>query len=524
MKKDRYSKLEAIAAKLPAITELFKLEPKRMEEFVLREGPLRADFSKQAISAQAREQLLHLAGDCQLAHWRDQFFAGEKINTTEDRAVLHPALRGVGGDKDIQKQVKDMRKKLRGFAEKVRKDGKYKSIVHVGIGGSDLGPRLIADGLAATSNKKSTENPFELRFAENVDGASINDALAGLDPKTTLVIVVSKSFTTQETRMNAESARDWLEDKLGKKAGANFIAVTANREGAEKFGVASDQIFDFWDWVGGRYSVWSAVGLSLQIAFGPDAFDEFIKGAAAMDTHFRDAPLESNLPVMMALTGVWNRNVLGYSSVAVIPYARRLRKLSAFLQQLEMESNGKSKTRDGEDTGLTCPIIWGDEGTNGQHAFFQWLHQGTPGAPVDFVAVLKDHEDRPEHHKALLANCFAQSEALMIGKSQMIVEEEMMAAGYNKQDREVLAPQKTFPGNRPSTTITLDELSPFALGHLIALYEHKVFVQGVIWGVNSFDQWGVQLGKVLATSILKELDGAKGEHDPSTEALIELIS
>jgi len=519
MSAHRFEKLEALAGKLPAITELFKLEKDRMDNFVLREGPLRADFSKQAISKEAKEQLLHLAADCQLDHWRQQFFDGEKINTTEDRAVLHPALRGVGGDKDVKKQVKDMRAKLRGFAEAIRAGGKYKSIVHIGIGGSDLGPRLIADGLAA-----STENPFELRFAENVDGASINDALVGLDPKTTLVIVVSKSFTTQETRMNAEAAREWLTDKLGDKAGANFIAVTANREGAESFGVASDQIFDFWDWVGGRYSVWSAVGLSLQIAFGPDAFDDFLSGAAAMDKHFRDAPLEANLPVMMAMTGVWNRNVLGYSSVAVIPYARRLRKLSAFLQQLEMESNGKSKTRDGKDAGLTCPIIWGDEGTNGQHAFFQWLHQGTPGAPVDFVAVLKDHEARPEHHKALLANCFAQSEALMIGKSEFIVQEEMMAAGVSKQDREILAPQKTFPGNRPSTTITLDELSPFALGHLIALYEHKVFVQGIIWGVNSFDQWGVQLGKVLASSILKELDGGEGEHDPSTEALIGLVA
>ena len=517
--KKRFEKLESIAAKMPSISELFKLEPKRLDNFVLRQGPLRADFSKQAISDHAREQLLHLAADCQLEHWRSRFFEGEKINTTEDRAVLHPALRGIGGDKAVQKQVKDMRKKLRAFAEKIRKEAKFKSIVHIGIGGSDLGPRLVADGLAA-----STKNPFNLRFAENVDGASINDALDGLDPKTTLVIVVSKSFSTQETRMNAESAREWLSAKLGKKAGANFIAVTANRDGAEEFGVASDQIFDFWDWVGGRYSVWSAVGLSLQIAFGPDAFDEFLDGAAAMDKHFRDTPLDKNLPVMMALTGVWNRNVLGYTSVAVIPYARRLRKLSAFLQQLEMESNGKSKTREGKDTGLTCPIIWGDEGTNGQHAFFQWLHQGTPGAPVDFVAVLKDHEERPEHQKALLANCFAQSEALMIGKSEHAVRSEMKADGSSEVDMETLAPQKTFPGNRPSTTITLDELSPSALGHLIALYEHKVFVQGVIWGVNSFDQWGVQLGKVLAGAILKEIDGAKGEHDPSTEALIALLS
>ncbi len=518
MPTERYAKLEAIAAKAAGISELFKLEPGRMDEFVLREGPLRADFSKQAISAEAKEQLFHLAADCQLEHWRKKFFDGDKINTTEDRAVLHPALRGVGGDKAVQKQVKDMRAKLRGFAEKIRNGGKYKSILHIGIGGSDLGPRLIADALAA-----STDNPFELRFAENVDGASINDALGGLDPKTTLVIVVSKSFSTQETRMNAESARDWLSDKLGKKAGANFIAVTANRAGAEEFGVASDQIFDFWDWVGGRYSVWSAVGLSLQIAFGSDAFDEFLDGAAAMDKHFRDTPLDQNLPVMMAMTGIWNRNVLGYTSVAVIPYARRLRKLSAFLQQLEMESNGKSKTRDGKDTGLTCPIMWGDEGTNGQHAFFQWLHQGTPGAPVDFVAVLKDHESRPEHHKALLANCFAQSEALMIGKPEYAVREEMSEAGYSDTDMDVLAPQKTFPGNRPSTTITLDELSPSALGHLIALYEHKVFVQGVIWGVNSFDQWGVELGKILAKTILKEIDGEAAEHDPSTEALIGLV-
>ncbi|NNE57155.1 MAG: glucose-6-phosphate isomerase [Hellea sp.] len=519
MSADRFEKLKAIAAEAVSISELFKLESNRMDNFVLREGPLRADFSKQAMSEHAKDQLLYLAADCQVEHWRQRFFDGEKINTTEDRAVLHMALRGVGGDEAVRKQVKEMRQKLRAFAEKIRDDGKFKAIVHVGIGGSDLGPRLIADGLAA-----STKSPFELRFAENVDGASINDALAGLNPKSTLVIVVSKSFTTQETRMNAEAARDWLEKALGKKAGANFIAVTANRRGAESFGVAGDQIFDFWDWVGGRYSVWSAVGLSLQIAFGPDAFDQFLSGAAAMDQHFRDASLGENLPVMMALTGIWNRNVLGYTSVAVIPYARRLRKLSAFLQQLEMESNGKSKTRDGQDTGLTCPIIWGDEGTNGQHAFFQWLHQGTPGAPVDFVAVLKDHEERPAHHNALLANCFAQSEALMIGKPEYVVRDEMIAAGYSQSDMDKLAPQKTFPGNRPSTIITLDELSPFALGHLIALYEHKVFVQGVIWGVNSFDQWGVELGKVLAKSILAEMDGAKGEHDKSTAALIELLS
>ena len=515
---DKLGRLQILATQMIGIADLFTTEPDRLKKFAHKVGPLRADFSKQAISEHTLEALINLAKDCQLEDWRERFFAGEKINTSEDRAVLHPVLRGVGGTRSDRKDVKDMQARTREFAEKLRRGRTYKSVVHIGIGGSDLGPRLVADAMAASQTSR-----FELRFAENVDGASINDALEGLEPKSTLVIVVSKSFTTQETRMNAEAARKWLKKDLGDKAGKNFIAVTANRDSAEEFGVKPDQIFDFWDWVGGRYSVWSAVGLSLQLAFGPDAFDEFLAGAAAMDKHFKNASFEKNLPVLMALTGIWNRNVLGYTSQAVIPYARRLRKLSAFLQQLEMESNGKSAGRDGKMTDLTCPVIWGDEGTNGQHAFFQWLHQGTPGAPVDFVAVLKDPEKRPKHHAALLANCFAQSEALMIGKPEYKVREELNAAGMSTRQIDEIAPQKTFPGNRPSTTITLDELSPSAIGHLIALYEHKVFVQGVIWGVNSFDQWGVELGKVLAKNILAELGGDAGEHDPSTEALIKLV-
>ena len=506
-----YQKLENLATKSVGIADLFKTEPNRLERFVMREGPLRADFSKQAMSENALDALLGFAAQCHLEEWRAKLFAGEKVNTSEDRAVLHMALRGVGGSKAQQKQVKDMRKTLAKFADKIRSEGKFKHIIHIGIGGSDLGPRLVADAFEAAAEQSLT-----LRFAENVDGASVNDATAGLKPKDTLAIVVSKSFGTQETKMNGEAVRAWL----GKFAGTNMIAVTANRAGAEDFGIAADKIFDFWDWVGGRYSVWSAVGLSLQIAYGPKVFDEFLKGAAKMDTHFRDQPLQENLPVMMALTGIWNRNVLGFTSQAIIPYARRIRKFSAFLQQLEMESNGKRITRGGQDAGLTCPIIWGDEGTNGQHAFFQWLHQGTPGAPVDFIAVLKDHEARPAHHKALLANCFAQSEALMLGKPEYKVREEM----EERPDIDAIAPQKTFPGNRPSTTITLDELSPFALGNLIALYEHKVFVQGVIWDVNSFDQWGVQLGKVLASTILEEMEkGTTGDHDPSTSALMGLV-
>lgn len=514
-RKAHFDDLKALASSAPKIIDLFEAEPNRLERFVMEEGPLRADFSKQAISNEALDALLDLAAKCHLEEWRAKLFAGETVNTSENRAVLHMALRGVGGTDEIKKDVSEMRRHMAEFADEIRSEGKFKNIVHIGIGGSDLGPRLVADAFEA-----SAEQSLTLRFAENVDGASINDAVKDLDPAETLVIIVSKSFGTQETKMNGESARAWLTEGLGVAAGGHMLAVTANRTRAIDFGISPDNIFDFWDWVGGRYSVWSAVGLSLQIAYGPDVFSDFLEGAAAMDTHFRDQPLQENLPVMLALVGIWNRNAMGYSSQAVIPYSRRIRKFSAFLQQLEMESNGKSAMRDGNETGLTCPIIWGDEGTNGQHAFFQWLHQGTPGAPVDFVAILKDHENRPHHHQALLANCFAQSEALMLGKSEAVVREEL--GDYD--EIETLAPQKTFPGNRPTTTLTLDALSPQALGHLIALYEHKVFVQGVIWNVNSFDQWGVELGKVLATTILDEMkSGDAGNHDASTTALMRLL-
>lgn len=513
MRAKAFDTMKTLASGSPLrLTELFENDPRRAQNLTLEHGGIIADFSKQRVDDAALASLLDLAKACDLKAWRDKLFSGEKINTSENRAVLHPALRGVGGDGTVKAAVKAMRARMRSYADAVRREGKFDAIVHVGIGGSDLGPRLVADAFLA-----GAPQTLELRFAENVDGASINDALEGLIPERTLVVVVSKSFGTQETKMNGDAARDWL-GEFGK---SNMIAVSANNAGAQEFGIAPERIFDFWDWVGGRYSVWSAVGLSLQIAYGPDLFDEFLAGAADMDVHFRDADFAQNMPVMMALIGVWNRNALGYGSQAVIPYARRLRKLSAFLQQLEMESNGKSKGRDGTDAGVTCPVIWGDEGTNGQHAFFQWLHQGTPGAPVDFVAVLKDHSGRPDHHKALLANCFAQSEALMVGKTEAIVREEM--AGDANID--ALAPQKAFPGNRPSTTLLLKDLSPHSVGALIALYEHKTFVQGVIWGVNSFDQWGVQLGKVLAGTILSELEGGAAQsHDASTNALIKRVT
>ncbi|MGJ8560710.1 MAG: glucose-6-phosphate isomerase [Litorimonas sp.] len=512
-----FDDLEARAASTASIADLFISEPDRLSRMAHRIGPIRVDFSKQRASLGDLDALLALADRKRVQEWRAKLFAGEPINVSEGRAVMHTALRGVGGDA-VADDVTAMRARIAAFASDIRASGKFDDIVHIGIGGSDLGPRLVADGFAATL----TATP-RLHFANNVDGASVNDALAGLDPKRTLVIVVSKSFGTQETKMNAESVRDWLA-QAGCSPRDHVLAVSANRDRAIAFGIHSDNIFDFWDWVGGRYSVWSAVGLSLAIAYGPDAFKEMLDGAAEMDRHFRDAPLAKNIPVLMALIGVWNRNALGYDSLAVIPYSRRLRKFSAFLQQLEMESNGKSFGRDGKPAGLTCPVIWGDEGTNGQHAFFQWLHQGAGpngrgGAPVDFIAILADHEGRPDHHRALLANCFAQSKALMMGKSEAVVRKE----NANRADIDSLAPQKMFPGNRPSTTITLDALTPAAIGSLIALYEHKTFVQGVLWGVNSFDQWGVELGKVLADTILTELERSEiGDHDPSTKALIRL--
>ncbi len=500
------------ASDMPPIIDLFR-DTERLSKMSLTVGKIYADFSKQSVDDDTLDVLMKLAAACDLEGWRERFLSGERINVSEDRAVLHPALRGHGGDADVQDAVANMRVRMAGYADKIRSEGEFENVVHIGIGGSDLGPRLVADAFEATVDKA-----LNLVCAENVDGASINDALKGLNPSKTLVVVVSKSFGTQETKMNADAARDWLTAANCDPA-RHVIAVSANPKRAIDFGILPDNIFDFCDWVGGRYSVWSAVGLSLQIAFGPDAFDEFLGGAAAMDAHFANADFAQNLPVLMALIGVWNRNALEYQSLAVIPYSRRLRKFSAFLQQLEMESNGKAIGRNGKPAGLTCPVIWGDEGTNGQHAFFQWLHQGASIAPVDFVAVATDHEGRPAHHKALLANCIAQSEALMVGKTEEAVRAEL--GDHPKADE--LALQKTFFGNRPSTTLLLEDLSPESVGSLIALYEHKVFVQGVIWGVNSFDQWGVELGKVLATQVLSDLEGGDGEHDPSTMALIARI-
>jgi len=512
---DIWNTLKTLASKdISSVTDMFASDPNRAARMSFAHGGLYADFSKQAISPDVMQALLKLADISGVEKRRADLFAGKPINVTEQRPVLHPALRGSCGDKQINTQVADMGIRTREFAETARRVRQYKAVVHIGIGGSDLGPRLLADGFAASGH-----SAFDLRFANNIDAASINDALTGLEPQTTLVVIVSKSFTTEETRMNGVAAKDWL----GNFANKNMVAVTVNRAEALRFGVNPAQIFELWDWVGGRFSLWSAVSLSLQLAYGPDMFGELLAGAAGMDTHFQTAPLEDNLPVMLALVDIWNRNFLGLGTRAVVPYARRLRKLPAFLQQLEMESNGKSTALDGKLALPTSQVVFGGEGSNAQHAFFQQLHQGTDVVPVDFIAVLTDDENRPAHTSALLANCFAQSEALMCGKSEGEVRAELKAKGLDAAQIDQLAPHMTFPGNRPSTTIVLERLDAYSLGALIALYEHKVFVASVIWNINAFDQWGVELGKQLAGTILDELqNGTTGEHDGSTTALIAL--
>ena len=478
------------------IASLFEAEPDRLARLTVEAAGLNLDLSKQPWDRAAFDAAIALAKACDVETARARLFAGEAVNVTEDRAVLHPALRAPDGadfkarGEPISRAVEEGRRRMRAFAEEVRK-GPIRTILHIGIGGSDLGPRLVWEAL------KPLQPQIDLRFIANVDGAEFAQVTAGVDPATTLVIAVSKTFTTQETMANARAARDWLGGK------GQFAAVSANVAEAVKFGVPEDRVFAFWDWVGGRYSVWSAVGLSCAIALGWEAFEGFLAGAAAMDAHFTSASLEKNAPVLLALAHVLNRNGLGRPIRAVVPYAQRLRLLPAFLQQLEMESNGKSVDLDGAPVARpTAASVFGDAGTNGQHAFFQLLHQGTDIIPVDFIAVARTGEGPAGMHDLLIASCLAQAEALMVGQK-------------------AAEPYRVFEGNRPSSMILLDRLTPQALGALIALYEHKTFVEGVLWRINSFDQFGVELGKELASGILAELPGGPAQpHDPSTAALI----
>lgn len=516
------------------LRELFEKDPARFDKFSLRCGDMLLDYSRHLITDDTLRLLVDLARQRELPAWIARLFSGEKINTTENRAALHTALRAdraiMLDGKNIVDDVRQMLARMDRFCEGVRggklagfSDRAFTDIVSIGIGGSSLGPALATEALAPYAAPH-----LNFHFVSNVDGAHLAGTLAPLNPETTLFIVASKTFTTLETLANAHSARDWLIAKSGdaKTVARHFVAVTANAAAARDFGVDPEQVFEFWDWVGGRYSVWSAVGLPAALAIGMERFHELLAGAHDMDEHFRTTPLERNMPVILGLLGIWYVNFFGTASHAVLPYDQSLRLLPDYLQQLEMESNGKRTTRGGAPVDYaTAPVIWGAPGTNGQHAFFQLLHQGTQMIPVDFIACCRSHYDLNEHHTMLLANFLAQGEALMHGLSAAEAEAAMRDQDLPEDRIRELLPHRTFPGNRPSTSILIRKLEPRTLGALIALYEHKVFVQSVIWDINAFDQWGVELGKRLANHILPELATSAPitSHDASTNGLINFF-
>ncbi len=512
--------------------DLFAADASRFDKFSLTLDGLLLDYSKNRISGETMRLLCDLARQAGLEKWRDRMFSGQTINTTEGRAVLHVALRNRSGraievdGADVMPKVEAALRRMLAFAEAVRDGSRagatgkpITDVVNIGIGGSHLGPAMVCRAL-----KPFQRADLRIHFVANVDASQISEALNGLDPASTLFIVASKTFTTKETMTNAATAKSWLIEALGGQAvGRHFVALSSNAEATAAFGIEPTNLFEFRDWVGGRFSLWSAIGLAIAIAIGADRFEELLSGAHAMDEHFRAAPLAENLPVILGLLGVWYVNFFGAESHAVIPYDQRLELLPAYLQQVEMESNGKGVTRDGEAVDCaTAPIIFGEAGTIGQHSFFQLLHQGTRLVPADFIAAAESHHSLGGHHAILLANFFAQTEALMKGRSEAETRAELEAAGLTGEALEGLLPHKLFAGNRPTNSILLRRLDPHALGMLIALYEHKVFVQGVIWEIDSFDQWGVELGKQLAKTVLRELQDNRpvDGHDSSTNGLI----
>jgi glucose-6-phosphate isomerase len=528
--------LEAHQAKIGNVTlaELFAGDAERFRNFSIRFGDIVLDYSKNGVTDVTMGLLLGLANEAKLDEARAGLFGGDRVNSTEDRPALHMALRASaahGGHGltfkidgvDVAPVVKAELELMFDFADQIR-HGAFKGatgkrirhIINIGIGGSDLGPALIVDALRPDIGGK-----LQLDFVSNVDGAHLDAVLAKADPEKTLFIIASKTFTTAETMANARSARKWLAEKLGEAAvDRHFVAVSTNIAAVQEFGIDPTRMFRFWDWVGGRYSLWSAIGLSIIIAVGPNKFRDLLAGAAAMDRHFLEAPLAQNLPVILGLLQVWHRDFCHMSAQAILPYAQDLWRLPAYLQQLEMESNGKSVTRQGTPvTWHTSPVIWGQAGTNGQHAFHQMLHQGSEPVPCDFILVARDRSAFPDQHHMLFANGLAQSAALAFGKSAAAVGAEMKAAGRDAATIAALTPHRTFAGNRPSTTILLPILDPYHLGALIALYEHKVFVAATIWGINPFDQWGVELGKEMANALLA---GKGGPADSSTAGLMAL--
>lgn len=515
------------------LRDLFEKDPHRFQRFSVELDGLLLDYSKNLITEDTLRLLLDLAAEADLPHWRQRLFAGEPINHTEQRPALHTALRSGSSDpllvagEDVRVQVRDALARMEGLATSIR-NGSYHGytgqpihdVVHIGIGGSDLGPRLVLQALAAQH-----DGP-RVHFVSNIDGVELADCVRHLQPETTLVTIVSKSFTTQETRANAEAARQWFVE-AGADAEAirrHFIAVSSNLKQAQAFGIDPERLFPIWDWVGGRYSLWSAVGLPIAIGCGMDVFRQLLQGAERMDQHFETTPLEQNMPVLLALLGIWYINFMGLTTHAVIPYSERLRVLPAYLEQLEMESNGKAVDRDGAPVEYaTAPVLWGQTGTVSQHAFFQALHQGTQVVPIDFIGIAEPLDGYEDLHEQLMANLFAQSEALMRGQDADEARQEMAQQRFAAEQIDSLLPFRVFPGNRPSTTLLMRTLAPQSLGMLIALYEHKVFVQSVIWRINAFDQWGVELGKRLANGLLPALQEGSGltSHDSSTRGLVE---
>ena len=515
--------------------ELFREDGDRFERFSVQWGELMVDYSKNRITSRTMELLLDLARSAGLEKKRDEMFDGAPINFTEHRSVLHTALRRPAGYSleidglDLSSEIADVLAQMKDCCERVI-SGAWKGytgkrmtdVVNIGIGGSDLGPYMVTEAL-----RPFAHGHLQVHFVSNIDGTHISETLKKLNPETTLFIIASKTFTTQETLTNAMSAREWFLTHADDTShiAKHFVAVSTNRSKVVEFGIDEANMFRFWDWVGGRYSLWSSIGLSIALFLGFDHFQELLNGAYAMDEHFRNEPLGRNIPVILALLGIWYNNFFDVSSHAVIPYDQYMHRFPAYLQQLDMESNGKRVDRSGNRVEYaTGPVIWGEPGTNSQHAFFQLLHQSPNFIPADFIVPLRSQNPVGEHHDILLANCFAQTEALMKGKNEQEVRQELEAAGTEPSQIETLLPHKVFPGNRPTNTILLNELNPYSLGSLIAIYEHKVFVQGIIWGVNSFDQWGVELGKQLAKAIFPEIQGGEkvSTHDSSTNALINI--
>ncbi len=513
--------------------ELFAADPQRFQKFSLRLDDLLLDYSKNRVNDRTMALLLELAREADLPGWIEKMFRGEKINFTENRAVLHVALRNRSNEpirvdgEDVMPKVNAVLEKMARFSAAVR-EGHWRGhtgkaitdIVNIGIGGSDLGPVMVTEAL-----RPYWRAGLRPHFVSNIDGTHIMEVLRGLDPESTLFIVASKTFTTQETLTNAHTARAWLLEALGDEAAVahHFVALSTNADAVRAFGIDPENMFEFWDWVGGRYSLWSAIGLSIAITIGMARFEELLAGAHDMDRHFRSAPLAENMPVILGLLGIWYNNFFGAQTHAILPYDQYLHRFPAYFQQGDMESNGKRVDRDGRVVDYsTGPVIWGEPGTNGQHAFYQLIHQGTKLVPADFLAPLESHNPVGCHHEILLSNFFAQTEALMRGKTEDEARAELQAGGLSGEALERLLPHKVFPGNRPTNSILFRKLTPHTLGRLIALYEHKIFTQGVIWRINSFDQWGVELGKQLAQAILPELRGAAPVtgHDSSTNGLI----